>query len=95
MGSYTSIEIEPGTAIEQACQDALRVANGLSIGVKFTFNGVKCYAMPGGSSDELAENWHRELSRELKAPLDSRFAMTDATSAVRYLKAQYAAGGQP
>jgi hypothetical protein len=80
-----TIEVSDGTSIERACEDACRVANRLNIDVEFVFNSVRCLARPDGSSAELANNWDRELRRELRSPYDRRFAMTDATSAGKFL----------
>lgn len=74
MGAKIKIEIDAGCSIDRACEDAQHVADLLHICVEFGFNGVACFASPGGHPKVLAEAWEREIGRELITPLDRRSA---------------------
>jgi hypothetical protein len=67
-----SIEVEPfgGVSIENACRDAIAIADKLGAVVMFNFNGVRCMARPGDSEQSLAEDWCRVIStpRETRMP---------------------------
>lgn len=49
MGIYLKVECSPGADISDAFQDAIALSNRLQITVEFVFNGVICFAKPGGS----------------------------------------------
>lgn len=57
------LEFLAGTSIEQAAEDAQKVANLLRVGVQFEFNGVTCVAAPGEDYLRLVKNWTAELER--------------------------------
>lgn len=80
MGAFISIEIYAGCTIERACEDAQRVANVLRIDCEFTFNGVRCLAVPQGYAGLLAERQQREQGRKARGPMDRRFASSDPRS---------------
>ena len=42
------VEVRPGSSIEKAFSEALRIANTLGVVVTFDFNGTRCVARPGG-----------------------------------------------
>jgi hypothetical protein len=56
-----TLEIEPGTSIEAAAADAQWMSDRLALTVTFDFNGIECFAVPGGDAEQLAL-----LQRELQ-----------------------------
>lgn len=74
MGGMITVEMYPGCSIERAAEDAIRIANTLRFDVEFQFNGVRCLAVPGGSSEKLVERQQAEQRRELSGPYDRKFA---------------------
>ncbi len=58
---WLTIEVSPATDILDACNEAIRLANLLGIGIWFDFNGVKCLARPGDDAQRLSSDWDREL----------------------------------
>jgi hypothetical protein len=52
-----------GTDIDQACDEAIRIADLLGITILFGFNGVECMATPGCDPAGLAASWHRVMSQ--------------------------------
>ena len=68
--SNLSIEVEPfaGVSIEDACHDAMVVADILGIVVMFNFNGVRCMARPGDSVESLEEDWNRIMQKKDRGP---------------------------
>jgi hypothetical protein len=68
MSSALSIEVEVllDTSIETACQDAVDLANKLGIGVRFTFNDVRCTTGPGGNPCKLCGAWQDAVDSERK-----------------------------
>ena len=61
--SSMSIQPAPGADIVRVSADAQRIADMLGITVDFSFNGVKCRAVPGGSAAHLADRQHHEQAR--------------------------------
>lgn len=53
-----SVEINAGSDITDAFQDAIELSNKLNVTVKFNFNGVDCYAKPRTSIRVGVENYH-------------------------------------
>lgn len=74
MSATLSIEISAGSSIERAAEDAQRIADILRVNVEFSFNEVRCLAVPGGMPDVLAERQQQEQARKLTNPRDTRFA---------------------
>ena len=69
MSAGLTIEIGLGTSIEDACEDACRIARILGCAIEFEFNGVRCVARPiSPNSRELAAKWREELERPLEIP---------------------------
>lgn len=44
------VEVRPGSSINDAFSEALRIANTLGVVVTFDFNGTRCVARPGGDA---------------------------------------------
>ncbi len=63
---WVVVEIPVGTSIEVAALDAVELATFLGTDVKFEFNGVSCWARPGGDGDKLVTEYHQEISRSGK-----------------------------
>lgn len=61
--SSMSIVPAPGAHIDRTSADAQRVADILGINIEFSFNGVKCRAVPGGCAKALASRQHSEMGR--------------------------------
>lgn len=59
---WLTIEVAPGTRIEDACEDAVKLADTLGVIVWFKFNSVKCGARPGDDASLLADNWQRAMN---------------------------------
>lgn len=57
--STITIDITPGTDIREAFVEAIRLAKLLSVSVRFTFNGTKCYTTPNGDPDKGVSNYHK------------------------------------
>ena len=74
MGAKLTVEMYPGCSIERASEDAIRIAYILGIDIEFSFNGVRCVASPGGSSQKLAERQQAEQARKSTGPYDRKFA---------------------
>jgi hypothetical protein len=68
-----SIEVKVwgGTSIDLAAEDAINLANRLSIPVRFKFNDVQCMAHPGGDPKVLADNWRVSADRGGMYPMAS------------------------
>lgn len=54
---WLDVEVTPGSGIENACRDAVMLADKLGLTVWFDFNGVKCGARPGDDWQLLLANW--------------------------------------
>lgn len=61
MKAHLKLEFMAGEDIDNACREAIRIANLLRVTVDFDFNGVMVMAKPGASPLELADDWKREL----------------------------------
>lgn len=66
-----AITIEPilGRSIDSVSAKACQIATMLELDVHFTFNGVKCIALPGGDPVVLASNWEAELRAKKAYPI--------------------------
>ena len=62
MRAHLHLEFMGGDHIENACREAIRIANLLLVTVNFDFNGVKVMAKPGACPQELADAWHFEIT---------------------------------
>ncbi len=49
------LETFGGDRVEDVCAEAQRIADKLDRSVGFTFNDVRCVALPGGKADKLTE----------------------------------------
>ena len=58
---WLTVEISPGTSIEQACKDAVEMANAIRVCIWFSFSGVRCLARAGDDPAKLAESWEQAL----------------------------------
>ena len=63
MNAHPAIRLEflGGDDIENACAEAVRIANQLQCDTVFNFNGVHVHARPGVDPMALSNAWHREL----------------------------------
>ncbi|MDE1997980.1 MAG: hypothetical protein KGI52_03520 [Burkholderiales bacterium] len=61
MRAHLKIEFLAGEDIDNACREAVRLANILRVTVDFDFNGVKVMAKPDVDPKELAELWSVEM----------------------------------
>lgn len=61
MKARLNIEFLAGEDIQDACLEAVRLANLLRVIASFDFNGVKVMAKPGVCPKDLAERWSEEL----------------------------------
>lgn len=59
-------EFLPGTDIKVACVEACALANRIHVIVEFQFNGVSCFASPGGSPESLEKEWLDALNPKSK-----------------------------
>lgn len=68
MKAYLKLEFMVGEDIDNACCEAIRIANLLRVTVDFDFNGVKVMAKPGACPQELADEWSSVLksSQQIK-----------------------------
>jgi len=59
-----------GASIDQCSEHAQAIADMLGVVVRFNFNGVKCFAVPGGDATQLI------MKQRLAArgPYDHKFA---------------------
>lgn len=55
------IEFTPGDTIEEAYQEAIRLATLLNIYVMFRFNDVECLATKNGDYRKGVDSFYREL----------------------------------
>lgn len=53
--SKLTLEVKPGTTIQQAAIDAQSVADSIKRAVFFKFNSVECRALHGGNAELLAD----------------------------------------
>jgi hypothetical protein len=61
---WLKVEIQAGTDIATACKGAALLAEKLSIGVQFSFNGTICYARPGDRPEDIEYQWDDKRRRE-------------------------------
>lgn len=54
-------EFDPGTSIDLASKEAMRISKLLNVCVEFNFNGVTCIAMPKGNEKTLSDNYMKAL----------------------------------
>lgn len=66
--------VEPGETIEDAAEEAQRIADATSWTVFFEFNSVDCFAVPGGDPVRLVENQQQMQSTRPRAFSDERTA---------------------
>lgn len=59
---WLDVEVSPGSHINDACRDAVGLANKLGLTVWFEFNGVRCGARPGDDWELLVANAHDEMA---------------------------------
>jgi hypothetical protein len=59
--SSIQIEMSPGTSIEEAFTEAIRISRILWIRVEFKFNGVTCWGYPNGDIKEGCDNFFKAL----------------------------------
>lgn len=59
-----TIEISPGTKIDDAFCEALRLAKLLKVRIGFRFNGVSCAIGPEGSISKGVREWNEALKGE-------------------------------
>jgi len=64
------VEFHIGDDIEQACGEARRIAETLRVYVEFNFNGVKCTACPGVSTEAMVFKYHEAMTA--KASMEPR-----------------------
>lgn len=61
MNSYQSISLkvepDPGSQINNVCNETIDLAKKLGLTVDFTFNGIHCMAQPEGTADKLVKNY--------------------------------------
>lgn len=53
-------EVDPGSLVSEACEEAQGLADQLKMSVNFDFNDVHCCALPGGSAAKLIKNFWSE-----------------------------------
>lgn len=58
---WLNVKISPASDIEQACQDAIALADDLGVTVWFDFNDVTCGARPGDDWKLLVANWRKNM----------------------------------
>ena len=59
---YLTVELVPGTDIEQAAKDMIALAVKLDVGVKADFNGIDIHAAKNGSASLLINNYHKAVN---------------------------------
>jgi hypothetical protein len=59
---YIEAKFLGGEDIENACRDAIALANRIGCDVHFQFNDVTCMAMAGHRARDLLQSW-REVSQ--------------------------------
>lgn len=58
---YLPLEVSAGSHIARAAEEAIAVANRLSLQVRFMFNDVLCYVEPDGSAEALINSYHKAI----------------------------------
>lgn len=61
---YLEVEATPGSDIQDAAAEAIRLAEHLGVTVTFKFNNVECGARASDNPDWLVAAYHRVLSGE-------------------------------
>lgn len=64
MRATIEIEFSPGTTIEDAFSEAVRLSNMLMINTEFNFNGVVCLGRPGGDIKTGVDSFHGALANK-------------------------------
>lgn len=54
------MEVFGGANIMDAAQDAVSIARGLSVGVRFSFNKVSVVVLPGDDATDVGDRWAKE-----------------------------------
>ena len=75
MSLHFTLTLDPmaGSSFEKCGNDALRIANQLSVLVVYSFNGIKCHVYPGGSTGALARRFEKAVSLKEKNPWVSNY----------------------
>lgn len=60
------VEVLAGTSIEDACIDAIALADHLRMTIEFKANGVSVLAKPGVEAEKLAEAWRESFVGDSK-----------------------------
>ena len=60
---WVQTDFVPGTHIDDACSEALRLAKYLHVGIEFPFNGMRVLVFPDTSLAELKKNTIRMAHR--------------------------------
>lgn len=57
MSAILKIELTPGTNIETAFSEAIRLAKTLSCTIEFNFNGITCFGYTEGKVENGVKNY--------------------------------------
>lgn len=57
-----TVDVSAGTDIDNACKEAVALANHLRLSVWFKFNDVTCIARVGDDPEAIVKSWHKELT---------------------------------
>ena len=60
------VEVIPGTDVSKAAEQAVALANRIGIAVEYNFNGVTCWARPGGDYEKLSEACYAKIGSNEK-----------------------------
>mgnify|MGYP001566039678 FL=1 len=52
------VDLPAGVTIQQACKDAVALANRIGIKIKFEFNDKTVYALPDNNVNSLIDAYH-------------------------------------
>lgn len=63
MTLYINVSVLPGTDIDDAARQALELSRQLSVGVKFSFNGVEMLVFPGQTTQQVCQHYHNEICK--------------------------------
>lgn len=66
MNAKIKIEFNPGTSIEEAFKEAIRVSRILWVTTEFNFNGVTCWGCPNGDFEIGSANYTKALKPEIQ-----------------------------
>lgn len=59
MSAILKIEVTPGTDIETAFSEAIRLAKALSCTIEFKFNGITCFGYSEGKVENGVKNYFK------------------------------------